>query len=309
MKQFRTFFAESKDTIPAIVLGIHKWVHDVTPRELGHLLAEGSFYDLAKPMSSWTPDDSTDEDSHHDLRDVTEEKHQEIKNHFKDQIVSDNYLEHRDKHVNNALWRYGDGSGDLNRRLIAVHKLQLDPHDIEAHKAAYKYRSKHVSGGQWETDPVETHQRTIDLHSLIKNVKPFHEDFHVYSGVGHQLNIHDLRSAGHNTMVLPAFTSTSFRPSVARLFANNLEWSDEHGDRVPVKPFREIVRIRIPANKKTGIDMYHHSPFPDEDEYLLNHGTRLKFVDEPRIIHSAGSRSYPDAKYKPFMIHSAEIIT
>lgn len=309
MKQFRTFFTESKNTIPAIVLGIHKWVHDVTPKEIGHLLTEGSFYDLAKPMSSWTPDDTTDENSPHDLRDVTDEKHEEITKHFKEQIVPDTYLEQRDKHVNNTLWNYGYGSSILNKTLLAIHKLQLDPHDITAHKAAHEYRRKHAFGGEWETDPEKTHQYTTDLHHLIKNIKPFHEDFHVYTGVGNKLNIYGLRSAGHNTMVLPAFTSTSFRPAIAKTFARNLEWSNEKDDHIPVKPFPEIVRIRIPANKKTGVDMFHHSPFSGEDEYLLNHGTRLKFVDEPRILHSFDSRYKSKEKYKPLMIHSAEIIT
>jgi len=189
--------------------------------------------------------------------------------------LNKHYGNHNDQ-KRTDFYHYTNGSFLLNRNLIKLHKQEEPEYNsfISSHDDIRKLASL--------TD------KTLDKYS-----NPAPKDFHVYTGIGPSLHIHDHRENVGDRMLFPAYTSTSLHPPVTTDFAKL--------GKNPIKKYGEIVRIHIPKDSTYGSYLgptgLHHNEF----EYLLHRGTLLHFMGSPRIVKFRNS-------INPLMIHDAKII-
>lgn len=123
-----------------------------------------------------------------------------------------------------------------------------------------------ISGGD-----VSDHEHAKNIASAFDNSPEVNHSFHVWTGVGSKLNITKEREAGATHLHLPAFTSTSIDPRTVQHFAQQKTFP--HG-------IKEVVRIKVPEGSKRIINIQHVSDHPDELEWLVKHGSRVKFTGE-----------------------------
>jgi len=218
-------------------------------------------------------------------------------------IVSDNYRQSRDnihkvEVLNKSLEKYyhpgtsriakrlyfhtytGAGSYFINRLLIARHlDIPYDNEDMDF----------------FSEDKVKQKVKSVD-ETMEKYKKPAPSSFYVYTGVGAGLNIDKHRSNRSNRMYLPAFTSTSLAPDVAKSFSHN------NYNNIK-KEYKEVVRLHIPEGSSHGTYLGSAglgSEKEHEHEFLLDRGHIIQFMGESRFTPSSdGGR---------ILVHDARII-
>ncbi len=124
------------------------------------------------------------------------------------------------------------------------------------------------------------------------------KDFHVYTGIGPDLDIDSTRKTRSNRMFYPAFTSASINPKVALGFSTNQKVKG------PEKKYREVVRIHIPKNSTHGIYLGSTglgNSTDHEGEFLINRRTIMQYMGEPRISRLGINQD-------PVLVHDARII-
>ena len=192
-----------------------------------------------------------------------------------DTELEDHYHSGFDKQgKSDAFMDYSVGSGDLNKFLIHHHLKKTTP----AHIKTY---SNYV--------------RTMD-NNMEDYTVPAPKDFHVYTGVGPDLDILGHRANRSNRLYLPAFTSTSIQPSTAAMFSGRFSG---HGGEA--KKYREVVRLHIPQGSTHGTYLGSTgltTSLGHEHEFLLHRGHVIQFMGEPRMS-VLGS---------PILVHDAKII-
>lgn len=201
--------------------------------------------------------------------------------------------------INHVAGYVGDSS-DINRSLIEIHKAKKDPTDKKSHVwAAEDYVSKRT----WNPDRVaakikehsdHTHNTMNEMNRVIENSPPAHREFHVFTGVGPNFDVGKLRKEGNDKVHLPAFTSTSINPHIARVFS----WDGQQ------KEHKEIIRIRIPQGSRHGTYI-GSTGLAGEQEYVLKHGKTLQFKGEPRMVGTKFSR---DKYQENYMVHDADLV-
>ena len=194
----------------------------------------------------------------------------ELNNELEDYYHSDANKESK----SNAFMDYSVSSGDLNKFLI--------------HHHLKKTNAKQEKG-------YSNYVRTMD-NNMDTYIQPAPKDFHVYTGVGADLDILSHRSNRSNRLYLPAFTSTSIQPSTAAMFSSRFS---EHGGEA--KKYREVVRLHIPQGSEHGVYLGStglNTSMGHEHEFLLHRGHVIQFMGEPRISN-AGT---------PILVHDAKII-
>lgn len=174
-----------------------------------------------------------------------------------------------------AIFHYVGGSSDLNGALIHAHSAGLEPTKREHLAKSLAAHYTHFYGNDSEASEHEVDKLHSVIHGLdhiIHESKPMHKDMHVYTGIGSKLNIHELRQAGHDKVHLPAFTSTSVKPTVASGFSHRGS-----------KPHHEMIRIHLPQGSKHGVWL-GSTGLTGEHEFLMKRGVTLKFHGEPHVV-------------------------
>lgn len=174
----------------------------------------------------------------------------------------------------------GSGSYFINHLLIAKH-LGI-PYDKDLEDA-------------FTEDKVKEKLDFTD-ESMEKYKKPAPSSFYVYTGVGAGLNIDKHRENRSNRMYLPAFTSTSLDPNVAKGFS-------VRNDDKRQKEHREVVRLHIPEGSTHGTYLGSAglgSTTEHEHEFLLDRGHIIQFIGEPRFT--------PAPFGDKVLVHDAKII-
>lgn len=189
--------------------------------------------------------------------------------------LEDHYHSGFDKQgKSDAFMDYSVGSGDLNKFLIYHHLKKTTPNQIKSY-----------------SNYVRTMDNNIDNYT-----KPAPKDFHVYTGVGPDLDILSHRNNRSNRLYLPAFTSTSLQPSTAAMFSGR--FSDHGGED---KKYREVVRLHIPQGSTHGTYLGStglNNSLGHEHEFLLHRGHVIQFIGEPRMSTLSS----------PILVHDAKII-
>lgn len=304
MKSFRSF----TEHIPIAFLGIHRRDNGITEE----VDPDHEFHGRVVPLSEYLK--NPESHSGHDIGYIPSLVNsisrrgnglEEIWDHYS-KIPRDSQLEFPPyRSVNRAINNYSEGSTYLNRRLLHIDELGIDPTEFSSHKQAED--AAYMSGKHPRTAAEETHEHTTKLQNLLTSIASPDHEFHVYTGVGKNFHVNELRK--HNGKIrLPAFTSTSLDPHVARSFAGNedYEYDTETNDikYKKTKPFAELVRIRIPPNSRHGLYIKEHSTHDHENEFLMKHGTLLRINGEPHVFVHKPEYGRQDP---PFLIHDAEI--
>lgn len=125
--------------------------------------------------------------------------------------------------------------------------------------------------------PISPHTHLERMAKHIQEVTKAHKaphTIHVYSGTGF-----DPRKYGHNgdRLHLPAFTSASLRRDKASSFARE-------NPTTPNLREKHILHIRVKKGQH-GVYLGDHSRHPNEREFILPHGTKLKRTHPPSVFH------------------------
>ncbi len=174
----------------------------------------------------------------------------------------------------------GSGSYFINHLLIARHLG--NPYDKEY-------------GDTFSEDKVKEKLDFTD-EAMEKYKKPAPHSFHIYTGVGAGLNIDKHRNNRSDRMYLPAFTSTSLDPNIAKAFS-------VRNDNKLEKDHREVVRLHIPEGSTHGTYLGSAglgSTTEHEHEFLLDRGHIIQFMGEPRYT--------PSYQGDKILVHDAKII-
>jgi hypothetical protein len=128
----------------------------------------------------------------------------------------------------------------------------------------------------------ETYKKTVDdLKSALK-VHKTPDHMVVHSGLKRdprEMAVHE----GQIKMEMPAFTSTSISPTIARGFAKTIPEKDSDG--VPMdwgRGHSHVVHIHVPAGSH-GAYVDHHSNMETEQEFTLHPGARIHVHPVPEI--------------------------
>ena len=174
----------------------------------------------------------------------------------------------------------GAGSYFINHFLIAKH---FDiPYDKEF-------------DGNFGEDEVKQKLNFVE-GAMNDYKKPAPRAFHVYAGVGPGLDIDRHRTERSTRMYLPAFTSTSIDPEIAKGFSANR-------DEKRIKQYKEVVRLHIPEGSTHGTYLGSAglgSVKEHEHEFLLDRGHIIQFMGEPRFTTSIVGGN--------ILVHDAKII-
>lgn len=179
--------------------------------------------------------------------------------HENNHIASDHTGVHDHINPTNREWKssphsehlenYSTASNSLNSELISRDKGEFPSH----------YYQKHIDG--------------LDSH-LAKTSLP-HDHMYVYHGT-HTWNPKEhLNNTVDNTVHIPTYLSTSIHKKTAGSFAG-INDADGQG--------RHIIRIKVHKGQK-GQYLGSHSSYPEEHEYLMPRGQKLKFHPDPKIVH------------------------
>jgi hypothetical protein len=194
---------------------------------------------------------------------------------------------------------YTTDSSDLNRALIDMHGEKRDPNEKANHAwAAQQWANRFawkISKSHMNEHISHTHNLLTSMDKEMKRAPALHKDIHVFTGIGPNFNIKKLREEGNERVHLPAFTSTSINPHIARGFS----WDSNK------KEHKEIIRIKLPAGSKHG-SYIGSTGLEGEQEYVLNRGKTLKFNGAPRWV-GIRSKSYSNDQ-EDYLVHDAEIV-
>jgi hypothetical protein len=161
----------------------------------------------------------------------TRKRASDLQDHYKSVTNGDHHYKHTV-----SLDEYIGGSKSINSIAIAMHKHAHDFDPGYAHHTIWTPRhdddARASAKAEWDLmadDVKEGHRRAGQdyvehVHTMddaMQQVKTPH-DMHVYSGVSfHPIMMHHQRTGKHFGLHLPAFTSTSLRPSIAASFAKS----------------------------------------------------------------------------------------
>ncbi len=179
----------------------------------------------------------------------------------------------------------------VGRKFLAFSRYTVDSKSVNKGLIdAYKHKEP------LELNPYAHREVTAIDKSFAGHIKPAPFDFHVYTGVGGELNVFHHRTTKSDRMFFPAYTSTTPLPYIA----------DKFSKKSPNKPdFSEILRIHIPKGSEYGTHIGSAGEQSNEAEFLLHRGTLLQYTHEPRIVRL----EHPYLKEsKLVMVHDARII-
>lgn len=148
------------------------------------------------------------------------------------------------------LYNYSSASSELNHDLIRRDK---------GHKGESMY-DEHTNG--------------LDQH-LAQTSLP-HSHMYVYHGTHSWNPAEELQKTKNNTLHIPTYLSTSVSKRTAGSFAGS-KYSEEGKGR-------HIIRIKVQKGQK-GQYLGTHSAYPEEKEFLMPRGQKLKFHPEPTVVH------------------------
>lgn len=147
------------------------------------------------------------------------------------------------------LHNYSSSSNSLNRELINRDK------------------------GQEHMSYYDNHIKGLDAHLAGTSLK--HDHLNVYHGTRSWNPATELKKTKDNTLHIPTYLSTSIHKKTAGSFAGSEDY-DGHG--------RHIIHIKVQKGQK-GQYLGSHSAYPEEHEFLMPRGQKLKFHPEPKVVH------------------------
>lgn len=146
------------------------------------------------------------------------------------------------------------------------------------------YLHKKDQGLASDDDSAYYEDRANKLSNTITK-QPAKKDLYVYSGLkgdpSDQKKQHGVKDYFKDNQVikarLPAFTSTSMEPEVARQFV------EKHYDSDKDEFHSHFLKIKIPEGSRHGMYVGHHSSVSHENEFILDKNKRLHIHPEPEI--------------------------
>lgn len=192
-------------------------------------------------------------------------------------------VEHKlDDHLNNH-YKYKDEHKEALKHYTLDHDSS-EPKDIKKAKSSNHHPSldinHHLHSNSGKAHPNhENHVKKLD-DAIKSNKAP--KDFHVYSG------LHQKPSAGKH--VHHGYMSTSTNHDQAKRFACDSNKDGHH----------HMLKIKIKKGSKHGAMIGNHSEFPEESEFLVKRGAKLKVHPKPETFKTKAGVHYH--------IHHAEIV-
>jgi hypothetical protein len=265
MKTFKNFVKDKENKVPAVL--IMQGGHSRRPKDdkvPAQLIKQGEHSKPPKGVKEeWDTKKgewkTTDPDHNHDM--AAKYHYNRMDNSANHHIGSDvgevqseletrhdmNHLSDAEK---NRVHEYSDSSWHLNRELY------------NAHKEGRRHDPEH--------DNSVTHiDSALKRHKLPYPLKTF-------SGTHFDVGEEAAKTPSRE-IHLPAYTSTSIKPSVARGFAQDTK------ERTPAgKKIQHILRFHLPKGHH-GLYLGTRSNFTNEHEFLLPRNTRIKVGEHPEI--------------------------
>lgn len=206
-----------------------------------------------------------------------------------------NYVDGLSREDRTHVAGYSESSNSLNKLLIHGHLRDLDmknfKHMDELHADLL---SQQIIT---EKDMMKLYGRHKTLSRVIAGSPETQEDLDVYTGVGGGFDVDQQRQQNDGLIHLPAYTSTTLNPKIAKNFA--FQHDHDYPDR-PSKRMKEIIHLRLPKGTRNTLFFGKHSVYPGEHEILLRHGTTIRLHGTPRVMQSD-----PVTRY---LIHSGTIV-
>jgi hypothetical protein len=183
-------------------------------------------------------------------------------------------------------------------KLYNVHKALSDHYHFNYNRKYESAISHYTSVGYIDVNDhlrnggkLEDHKDAKDLSDALKVHKTPHA-MHLFTGIKEDPRKHMTRAheeQGHIPLHMPAFTSTSLRPSIAGSFAEHDEVPYHHDlmpkyKRKPTLPFnreKHVVVIHAPKGIHGGY-VEHHSDSKGEMEFILHPGAKVHLETKPR---------------------------
>src|SRR5574343_231971 len=233
--------------------------------------------------------------NHHDIG-----PEEEIKEEVKHQVIQQKgykpLLQELEKHPSQTR----GGLAKTHRELSAHHgNAPLEKHELHAlreytgqayhlNKALYAGKAvKGVHHGWSESTPLKTIHENLD--KAIKKAPPLKDSVHVFSGVSNKTvdMIKKAASSKHQTIHMPAYTSTSIDHETARGFckSHNRGRDEDH-----------ILHFHLPKGYKGGRYVgggKHRSKMDYERELILNHNQKFKIQGHTHFKPSKDSWDTP----------------
>ena len=190
----------------------------------------------------------------------------------------------------------GPQTGSLGDHVDDIaHAKVLHSHTISSNKVNRALLKQHA-GTHSGDDHYDLHEAGNVSAAIQHFAKPADHEMHVYSGLKHDA-IKQAHDAGHTTIHMPAFTSTTINPNAATGFATDLKHKHIPGDRgTNVSGVDHVAHFKIPAGYKKGAYVSGVSEHPNEKEYLLDKGQTWKITGHKRVTNTNASSHY--GKYK-----------
>lgn len=151
-----------------------------------------------------------------------------------------------------------------SKHIKAIHDYKRDSSEIN--ETLRNSKGKRTPDYKKELDHVTSHTTT----------KPMT----VYRGI-HDSEFHSKKVG--TTFTDHGYTGTSIKPHVARGFAHDAKYDEEHYDKT--KTQGSIFRIHMPAGTKAHYLDMHNGPCASEHEVLLHRGTKFKIKGHSEDEH------------------------
>ena len=175
--------------------------------------------------------------------------------------------------------------------MLSRHQHASDTHEVRDYTSDSREMNQFAGTANTSADKNKLSRLWVDnknidnrakrLSDSINSASPHNKPFNVYTGLSNSANPDKIETVdGHKEMHLGAFTSTSFDPVIAHQFSR-----DRSAKAIEFKNhfLGDILHINIPAGFKGGMYVGGNSK-NDENEYLLDHGHKVKFPDSPKFF-------------------------
>lgn len=168
------------------------------------------------------------------------------------------------------------------------HAEALRSHTINSSYTNHALLRQHSKTGR-EHDAAYLHDADKVSAAIKHFSSPTDHEMHVYSGLKHDA-IKKAHDAGHDTIHMPAFTSTTINPRCANGFASDMLSKHVPGDRgTGITGIDHIAHFKLPKGYTKGAYLEGVSEHKNEKEYLLDKGQTWKITGHKRVTKTHSS--------------------
>lgn len=219
----------------------------------------------------------------------TARKHSEHTENARQAVREDVEKQHKQlMSTSPARGSLGDHVDDI-KHADAIHR-----HSISSNMANIALMHQHA-GTATDRQKFHLHEAGQTSAAIKHFAKPTDHEMHVYSGLKHDA-IKKAHDAGQTVVHMPAFTSTTIKPTTATGFASDMRHdhmpAGGHDPESKVNAVNHIAHFKIPKGYSRGVYVAGVSEHPNEKEYLLDKGQSWKITGHKRVNRVHASDTY-----------------